>query len=176
MKHAAIILAIVVAAFVVGCQDNNITNPIAGPISAGMQISTAHSAGTIPLNTVVREPYGFNAFTEISGQVTYTTEIVPRDPIPPHPQWALVVTLTTDAVAKPFGLEEPVWRIVGSSRDELALTEDGDGTMVCEKSYALVGRNDRVSLHLQFHCTRQTVVLSRMWLAFSADGRHEDDN
>ncbi len=176
MKHVTFVLAMIVSAFVVGCQDNNTTNPIAGPMSGGKQISKTYSGGTIPLIMVLREPYGFNAFTEVSGQVTYSTSLISRDPVPPFSQWAVEVTLATDAVAKPFGLEEPMWRITGSSHDELLLDEDADGAMVLEKSYVLAGRNDGVFLHLQFQIAQQTVALSRMWLALPADVRQGDSN
>lgn len=175
MKHAACILALVVAAFVVGCQDNSITNPITGKSSAERHFSKANSAGTIPLNGVLREPGGFNSFTQITGQVVYTTTLIPRDPIPPNPQWAVLVTLAVDAELRPFGLEDPVWHVSNFSRDELAVSED-DGTMFLEKNYRIEGRNDGVSLHLQFYVTETNVSLVRMWLAQSKVAHSSDGN
>ncbi len=162
MKHATSILAIVVAAFVVGCQDNNITDPTIDTSSGGKQLSKILPVGTIRLNTILHEPRGFNTFTEITGQVEYTTTIVPRDPIPPNPQFAVLVTLALDANLKPFGSEEPVWRVSNSSRDELA---ENDGVLFLEKSYKIEGRNDGVSLRMQFQVTEAGVTLARMWLA-----------
>ncbi len=175
MKHAAFVLAIVVAAFLVGCQDNSITNPITEKVSDSMQLSKTLPVDTIPLNAILREPRGFNAFTEVNGQVAYTITIIPRDPIPPNPQYTVLVTLGLDAELKPFGYEDPVWRISDFSRNELAAVED-DGAMSLEKSYRIEGRNDGVSLHLQFYVTERTVTLARMWLELPKAGHAEDGN
>jgi len=178
MKHAMFVLAIVVAAFIVGCQDNNITNPMAANLSSGNQRSkdVTLPIREIPLHGVMHEPSGYNAFTEINGQIAYTTTLISRDPIPPNPQWAVLVTLTVNADLMPWNSNGPVWGVSGSSRDEFALAEDADGAMVLEKSYTLIGRDDGVSLHLRFCISQETVVLSRMWLALPQADQKENGN
>ena len=161
MKHATFILAIVVAAFIVGCQDNNIINPTPETPSSSKAASKNPTARTIRLDAILREG-GFNTFTEISGQVEYTTTTLPRDPVPPNPQFGVLVTLALDAKLKPFGSENPVWRVSNSSRDELSYN---DGVILLEKTYKIDGRNDGVSLHVQFQVAEENVKVVGMWLA-----------
>lgn len=171
MKHAAFVLAIVVAAFVVGCQDNSITNPTLETPSSSKAAPINPIARTIRLNAIVYE--GFNTFTEITGQVEYTTTSLPRDPVPPSPQFGVVVTLALKAELKPFGSEQPVWRVFNSSRDELS---NSDGVMFLEKSYRIEGRDDEVSLHVQFQVTDENVKVLRMWLVPTKLPRSQDGN
>ncbi len=172
MKNITFVLAIAVAAFVVGCQDNSITDPVIEAAAGGNQSAKVSTTSTIRLNHILRE-VGFNTFTEITGQVEYTTTIVPRDPIPPSPQFAVVVTLALDAMLRPFGSEQPVWHVSAFSHDELV---ESDGVMLLEKSYRIEGRNDGVSLHMQFQITGETVTLAGVWIAQPKVARAKDTN
>lgn len=176
MKSTMLVLATTVAAFVIGCQDNSITNPVAANPSPGSQFSknVMLPLREIPLYGVLREPGGFNAFTEIAGKVVYTSTQIPRDPVPPYPQWAMQVALKVNADLMPLNSNGPVWSISSSSVNELALDSEADRSMLLEESFRIDGRSDGVSLHLQLRIDQETIVLTRMWLVASGVAHSEN--
>ncbi|HCV44007.1 MAG TPA: hypothetical protein DGH68_11025 [Bacteroidetes bacterium] len=163
MKRTASILAILVAAFTIGCQDNTITDPIAATVLEDPLLSKAQPAKPIALNAVLREPGNVvNSFVEVAGQIGYIATIVPLDPIPPNSQYAVRLNLTADALLRPHNSNGPVWSISGSSEEWGAIPESG--TVFLTKRYRIEGRNDGMSLNLKFRITLTSVELNSMWL------------
>lgn len=163
MRRTASILAAMVVTVLVGCQENSITDPIAVTASDGPQLSKTQPASTLDLNAVLREPGNVvNSFIEVTGQVVYTTTLVPLDPIPPNPQYAIRLNMTTDARLMPANSNGPVWSISGSSEDWAAIPESG--TTFLTKRYQIEGRSDGMNLNLRFRITLASVELSSMWL------------
>lgn len=176
MKNATCILAVVVAAFVVGCQNNNITNPTTETPSRSKPAPKIPAARTIRLDAILREPGQFNSFTQIVGQVSYTTTTSQRDPVPPLPQSALVLSLSLSADLSPFGTEKPLWSIAGSSRDELAIDDSKDSPYSPEKTYKIEGRSDGMSLHVNFKISEKNVAVTGMSLQLPKAEYQKDAN
>jgi hypothetical protein len=62
----------------------------------------------------------------------------------------------------PFGYENPVWYVSGSSNDDVATIKDGAASF--EKAYRVTGRNDGISLKVRFRISATSVEVERMWL------------
>jgi len=173
MKHAASILAILSATFILGCQENNITDPVMAAPSEGLQLSKTQPANSLSLDTMLREPGNIvNSYIVVTGQVGYTATVVALDPIPPNPQYAVRLTLTTDALLRPYDSNNPVWSISGASEDWAMIPESGTTSLT--KRYRLEGRNDGMCLNLRFRITLASVELSSMWLEPPHTARAED--
>ena len=162
MKCSMFVLALSIAALMVGCQDNSITDPATtatrtdGRLSRNVPGNIILPVNVIPLHGVMTGGSGLNSLIEINGHVNYTTTIIPRDPVPPNPQYAVSVTLSLDASLCPFGLESPLWGVNGVSSDEVAL-EETDGPVILEKTYAIPGWSAGSSLHIRFRVAPNSV-------------------
>ena len=177
MKRTASILTILIAAFIVGCQGNNITDPITATASEAQRLSKAHPANTLPLNAVLREPGNVvNSFVENIGTVAFTATVVPLDPIPPNPQYAVRLNLTAGAEVRPYQVSVPpllpVWYVSGTSDDWVPIPESGATSLT--KRYQIEGRSDRMILNVRFRITLTSVEVSSMWLELPRTGRAAD--
>jgi hypothetical protein len=120
------------------------------------------------LNTQLVEPGPFhNSITDVSGYIDYTTTMLPLDPVPPFPQFAIRVELSVHAELHPFGYENPVWYVSGSSNDDVATISDG--AVSFEKTYRVTGRNDGISLKVRFRVSATSVEVERLWLELRRD-------
>jgi hypothetical protein len=156
-------LAIAVATFIMGCQDDSITNPIATTASESPQLLKPQPEKTVVLNAILREPGNFfNSFVEVAGHVGYTATVVPLDPIPPNSQYAVRLNLTADVLLRPHNSNGPVWNISGSSDEWAAIPESG--TAFLTKRYRIEGRSDGMFLSMKFRITLTSVELNSMWL------------
>jgi hypothetical protein len=173
MKRTASILAILSATFILGCQENTITDPIAAVGSADRQLSKAQPGNSLILEAVLLEPGNFiNSFIVVTGQVGYTATVVALDPVPPNPQYAVRLTLTADALLRPYYSNYPVWSISGASEDWVMIPDSGTTSLT--KRYRIEGRNDGLWLNLRFRITLASVELSNMWLELPRVVRTDD--
>ncbi len=173
MKHVASSLAILVAAFIVGCQDNTLTDPTSNMQSSDGRLSGSVSGdiiaptNTLALNAVLHVPGNvYNSFVQISGTVTYQATVIPLDPIPPNPQYAVRLNLTANAEVRPnepsVTVMSPVWYVSGTSDDWVPIPESGAAFLT--KRSQIDGRSDGMLLNLRFRITLASVELSSMWL------------
>ena len=183
MKRAASILAFAVAGFIIGCQDNTLTDPT-GAIPTSHGRLNRNGPGNIilpmpslPLNAILHEPGNtFNSFVQISGAVTYQATVVPLDPPPPNPQYAVSLSLTTDAEVRPYQpggpSMQPVWHVSGTSDNWTPIPEDGIAFLT--KRYQIDGRSDHILLNVRFRITLVSIELSSMWLELPPPGHGAD--
>jgi hypothetical protein len=128
MKHAGSILAIAVAAFIVGCQENSIIDPINAGSLRDTQLPKAQQVNSLPLNAILHVPGNVhNSFVEIIGTVAYQATAVPLDPIPPNPQYAVRLNLIVNAKMRPYEPSVPlmshVWYVSGTLDDWVPISE-----------------------------------------------------
>ncbi len=85
--------------FVIGCQENSITDPIEGVNQQDLQKNDDPQVhqGFIELEGILEVPGLPNSFLEINGQVGYVHELVFVDPIPPSPQHFVSLSLQVNA-------------------------------------------------------------------------------
>jgi len=166
-------LAIAIAVFIIGCNESsNITNPT-GSSAVSEKVTKPIGHEQIPLDLILHVPGAFNSFIQVTGSVEYTITIVPRDPIPPNPQFSLLTDLTLDAKMRPYGYQEPVWYAAASTRDDVLPTGADGETGYLTKSYYISGLNRW--LHLSFTLTVTNVELSGSWLESPKVDRERDE-
>lgn len=163
MKGLTSVLLLHIAAFIIGCNESgNITSPT-GNGATSERVAKPIGARQIPLDLILRLPGEFNSLIQVTGSVEYTITILPRDPIPPNPQFSLLIDLILDAEVRPYGLPgPPAWYVGTSTRDDVLPTGEDGRTGYLTKRYFISGLNRW--LHLSFTLTETDVELSRSWL------------
>jgi hypothetical protein len=173
MKNLIISLAAASVLFVIGCQENSITDPIANESANKVQAVTpdTYFHGVIPLEGVLNDPYPVgNSFYRISGQIEYDFRILYMDPIPPAPQRYASLYFETNAdlryfctVCSPSEVDELSGFIAEVSEDFVPL--GGNFASLLEKTFTIQGREDGMVLKVRFAVTNDRIELNAMWLA-----------
>ena len=158
MKRVACVLAIVVTAFMGGCSDDSsFLNPLPETGSARHDFSKDIPRIRIPIHATLVEPgRAFNQILQIDGYLGYSFVVEQRDPP------AAAVDVTVRALVKPFGYDEPIWKIAASSHDELELSQDGFASAT--KRFPIPGRADNLRLCIHFQISEAGMNILRMWL------------
>lgn len=163
-------LSIVVFSFllVVGCQENSITSPVLpNSVQKFQDPQGAITRGTIRLDGILRVPGELNSYYSISGNITYTDQLIEVPNVPPLPQTNVEVTLSVDANLADTAPPHETWNISATSKDELHNMVNGEKML--EKSFSIEGRNDGLVLVCRFHVTANSVELDSRWLSFSSN-------
>lgn len=120
MKSTVVVLAIAIAAFIMGCQDNgNILSPSPIEASQRAELTKRDLCQRILLAGLLHMPGQFNEFAELDGFVEYATTIIPRDPIPPNPQFTVSIDMLVNGNLRPWGSNGPVWHFSGTQQNEV---------------------------------------------------------
>lgn len=165
MKLAMFCATLFAAVLAAGCQDNTMTGPAESVVSPASPLGRDITTNTLSINTVLREPgAAFNSFVAVSGQVQYTTQLVPLDPAPPNPQFAVAVELNIQMDLAPYESNGPVWGVLASSEDWVPFSDDADHSLSLTKRYTIEGRSDDATLNIRFIVNEASVSVDRMWL------------
>ena len=98
MKKLLISFVIFSALFIIGCQENSITDPVSTEaVNKNQTKGGTITSGVIPLEGVLVITGGFQSYYSLEGQINYTHELVPLDPIPPAPQYYINLNLSVRA-------------------------------------------------------------------------------
>jgi len=166
MKKLLYSLVVFSVLFIIGCQENSITDPVSTEsINKNQTTGETFTSGVIPLEDLLIIPGGFQSYYTIKGQINFTHELFWLDPAPPAPQYYVALNLSvkvnlTDESHNTF-------RISTTSEDNIYVSKDG--TYLLEKSFPVLGRNDGMILVCRFLVTTVGVGLNAMWLAFNDD-------
>ena len=172
MKQLLFSLVVFSILFVIGCQENSITDPVsAESIKKDQTTVDPFTSGVIPLEGVLVVPGGFQSYYDIQGQINYTHELVLLSPGPRVPQYYIDLNLSVRAVLTDEG--HNVFRISSESEDFVHVSEDG--ISILEKSFSVLGRRDGLVLVCRFLLTTDGIGLSSMWLGFD-DGHGINKN
>ena len=173
MKNLFVSLVAASVLFVIGCQENSITDPIANEPVEKIQpvIPDTYFHGSIPLENVLADPYPIgNSFYRISGQIDYDFRMFYMDPIPPAPQRYLSLHFETNAdlqyfctVCSPSPEDELAGFIADVSEDFVPL--GGNYVSLLEKTFSIQGREDGMLLKVRFNVTNDRIEINAMWLA-----------
>ena len=173
MKNLFVSLVAASVLFVIGCQENSITDSIANEPVDKVQPATpdTYFHGSIPLESVLADPYPIgNSFYRISGQIEYDFRIFYLDPIPPASQRSASLHFETNAdlqyfctVCSPSPEDELAGFIADVSEDYVPL--GGNFVSLLEKTFSIQGREDGMVLKARFLVTYHRIELSAMWLA-----------
>ena len=98
MKNLFLTIAVFSVLFLIGCQENSITDPISTELVNKDQISAGTlTSGTIPLEGLLVVPGMGQTYYFIEGVINYTHELVMQDPIPPAQQYNVHLNLSVSA-------------------------------------------------------------------------------
>ena len=171
MKKLFLTLVTFSILFVVGCQENSITDPITVEPTNKVQPDPSHQ-GTITLERMLTDPYPvMNSYFILNGEVEYEHSLVYLDPIPPNPQYVVSLNLSVTAdltyfctVCSPTNEDTLAGTISYESNDEIFLSVWEDEIFLLEKSFPIQGREDGMVIVCKFFVTANGIELDEMWL------------
>jgi len=172
MKYVIISL-VVVALFVIGCQENSITDPVVNEQIEKNQTgaSDTYFQGSITLNTILNDPYPIgNSFYRLNGKIDYELRMIYADPIAPTAQRHISVYFQIDAdlryfctVCLPNELDELSGFV--SEVSESYVPVGGNTVSLLEKTFRIQGREDGMVLKAKFSVSNDRIEINTMWLA-----------
>lgn len=173
MKNLIISLAVASVLFVIGCQENSITDPIADKYSNKVQAETpdTYIKGTILLEGVLSDPYLVgNSFYRINGEIEFEQRFVNAEPNNRFSKRYAALYFTTNAslryfctVCSPAEEDKIAGFISEVSEDYVPL--GGNYVSLLEKTFSIQGREDGMVFKCRFLVTASGMELSAMWLA-----------
>ncbi|MCU0332483.1 MAG: hypothetical protein MUE64_05555 [Ignavibacteriaceae bacterium] len=173
MKTLILTLVTLSLAFLTGCQENSITDPVVKDIVIKDQASEPdkYFQGTISLDGLLADPHPvMNTFYRITGQVEYSFSVYIADPIPPVPQRYISVHCNTNAdlvyvctVCSP-SVEDQLAGFIAEAWEEYRPLGENNTTTI-DKTFSIQGREDGMVLKTRFLVTEDKIELNAMWLA-----------
>jgi len=166
MKKLLYSLVVFSVLFIIGCQENSITDQPTNESVNKDQSPAPYQHGFIPLEGMLDDPYPvMNSFYIISGEIEYEHSLVSQNYISLH--------LLTNAdlqylctVCSPSENDMRIAFISNDSEDYFLITQS---FTILEKSFTIQGREDGMVLKCRFLVTTGGIELSSMWLALRAD-------
>jgi len=182
MKTIFVNLLAVLVLFVLGCQENQITDPVPEGATDKTQVQEDYKYGTISLQRMLIDPNPVgNSYFIIYGQVDYKYTLVAANPMVPSSQthFDLYLNIMGDlsyyCTVCPYSEEDELAGSIESSSEDIILVT-GHFISQIEKTYRIQGREDGMVLKCRFLITPNTVELSAMWLALESNSVKATDN
>jgi len=175
MKKILLTLVALSVLFVIGCQENAITDPLSTN-SPGIQGVTNGTAvknitpGIIRFENELLSPYpssypGGECFL-VTGTIGADHKVWQLDPIPPNPQYCVVVKLCVDAEMNCArghrGQERNRWFIECDTENTIYFS--GAEAITLTKYYTVAGRSDMMQLVVDYEVSIDGVALKGMEL------------
>ena len=154
MKKLFLAIVVLSVLFVVGCQENSITEPV-GTFEKTGNLETRE---IIQMNIVIDDP--LTGKVELVGEVYYTHELANSD----HRSSQFHVSVSLELNAQLFdmlGGTHPEWSSSGKSEDSMYISEEG--IYILQKAYSITNRDD-VVLIVQYLVTTEGVGIPNCWL------------
>lgn len=170
MKKLFFAFALLLALFMLGCQEGSITDPVlTGSGDKANTISLAVTSGTIPLEGILKVPGKLNTYYSIKGAVDYAEQVSSSVTTATPSGYDVKVTLSAngtlnDSPLSGQRLEHNLWYFSSDSEDQILVPIDEKYKM--EKVYPISGRRDGMVLVCRFYITTNSVQLGGMWLSF----------
>ncbi len=177
MKKLFLTLVAISVLFVIGCQENAITDPLSTD-SPGIQAVTNETADKnllqdhqdvpdiIRFENVLESPYPSNDPGEsfiVAGTIQVDHKVWQLDPIPPNPQYRVTVGLSMDAEMNcTEGNERNRWFIKCDTENTIYFS--GAEAVTLTKYYTVAGRSDRMQLVVDYEVSIDGVSLQSMKL------------
>ncbi len=160
MKHFSIIVAVVVSALVIGCQDNNQFNPISSDShNTGVVVKKSNTSpdGVFELNTQVTlgNTESVDNTYDLIGQIQYT--------LVPGGDDSYSFSVVTNATLE-SGIKNGTGSVYGESIDPVIIA--AKEAVLYERVYSVSNLQDiQMDLHIQFTLTADEVQVTNMWLS-----------
>lgn len=176
MKKLFLSLVVFSILFVIGCQENTITDPLSTESSGTQGITNVTAIKNItqdvpdvirfenvlesPIPSPVNDPR--ECFI-VAGTIEVDHKVWQLDPIPPSPQYRVSVGLCIDAEMNcTAGLDRNRWYIDCDTENTLYFSDDTAITLT--KYYTVRGRSDRMQLVVDYEVSIDGVSLKNMEL------------
>ena len=154
MKKLFLATVVLSVLFIVGCQDNSITEPVGTLEKTGNPVTRE----IIQMNFMIDDPLAGNV--ELVGEVYYTHELVNSDQL--SSQFLVSVSLDFNAELNDMlGMMHLEWKSSGKSEDSMYISEEG--IYILQKAYGITNRDD-VVLIVQYLVTTEGVGIPNCWL------------
>jgi len=175
MKNLFLIFVAVSVLFVMGCQENTITDPLSteSPEVKGITNVTADKNLTqdykdfqnvIKFKRVVNLPYSPDTYIVVGGTIQVNHNIQNHFADQLNRELRVTVGLLIDAEMKGMESGKNCGFIKENTNNTVYLDKDGGASLV--KYYKVKGRNDGMLLACQFDVTLDGVTLQGMWITF----------
>ncbi|MBK7377949.1 MAG: hypothetical protein IPJ03_02915 [Ignavibacteriales bacterium] len=166
MKKLLFSLVVFSVLFIIGCQENTITDPIQTESTNKIQSpEETFIRGSILLDRIILFPGPGNIIYNLEGQINYSHRLVMVDPLPPATQQYVNLRLSINALLiNPDLPRDNTYAIVSQSVDIVNVAEEG--MYILEKTIPVQGRTDGLVLMCRFIVTTDGVTLNEMWLSF----------
>lgn len=169
MKNLFLTIAVFSVLFLIGCQENSITDPISTESVNKDQISAGTlTSGTVSLEGLLVVPGKGQTYYSIQGVINYTHELVLLDPIPPAAQSYVDLNLSAKANLNDVSTTERNTLSISSESEEFIYVSE-EGIFILEKSFPVHGSNDGLALVCRFLVTTDGVGLIDKWLVVNAE-------
>jgi len=178
MKNLFLSLVVFSILFVIGCQENTITDPLSTESSGIQNVANGTAVKNIiqdnkNVPTIIRfenelpSPYPVNTLIEcfiVAGTIEVKHQVWQLDPAPLNPQYRVNVKLHMDAeVNCTKGPYITPWLIKGDTEDTFYFLE-AEKKVTFTKYYKVLGRSDRMQLVCKYGVTLEGVSLIDMKL------------
>lgn len=161
MKKVSIVVAVVVSALVIGCQENNQFNPISSDFSHNTgsvaKKSSSNPDGVFELKTQVTigNIESVDNTYDLVGQIQYT--------LVPGGDDSYAFSVVTDATLESIGTKNGTGTVYGESIDPVFIT--AKEAVAYERVYSVSNIKDKeMDLHIEFSLTADEVQISNIWL------------
>ena len=175
MKNLFLFFVAVSVLFVIGCQENSITDPLSteSPGIRGVTNETAvkdiprdyqDHPNIIRFQKKLKPPFTtfYNHTFVVGGAIKFEHNVDYLNP--PGPLYRVTVNLSINAELKETWLGgSACWAIAGETKDVIYLS--GNHSVVLIKYYSVKGREDGMKLALRFGIDKDGVALIDLWLA-----------
>ena len=174
MKNLFLIFVAVSVLFVMGCQENTITDPLSAETieTQGATNETVDKdiprdyqdhPNIIKFQKKLEPPFAtfYNHTFEVGGAITFEHNLEYLNP--PGPLYRVTVNLSVNAELKEEWLGGSArWAITGETKDLIYLT--GNHSVILVKYFKIDGRSDGMELAIRFGIDKDEVVLIDLWL------------
>jgi hypothetical protein len=154
MKKLLLTAVVFSVLFIIGCQENSITDPV-GTLEKRSNTDTRE---IIQMNFMIDDPLAGKV--ELVGEVYYTHELANSD----HRSSQFLVSVSLELNVQLFdmlGGTHPEWSSSGKSEDSMYISEEG--IYILQKAYSITNRDD-VVLIVQYLVTTEGVGIPNCWL------------
>ncbi len=165
MKNLFLTLSACFLLFSFGCQENNITEPLATEVAQkdNFQQGT-YLHDFIKLEGTLRDPSRpFNCCLQLRGQIEYEHRLVYTDPTNPFSPYFVNLKLSIEAeLFERNSITDPIWHISEISEDKVDVQTEQIHYLT--KYFKVQDRDDYMYLVCRFIVTGNNILLDGMWL------------
>jgi hypothetical protein len=177
MKKFIFSLVISSVVFLIGCQENSITDPVQEDLQKND--TGLDNRGTIVLEGDLADPRVLidgAKYLTIMGAVKFKHRFEYTDAAPPAPQQYVSLSLSMNAELQDRNSPtDVIWSLSGESRDIIYVSDNIDRNYMLYKYYTIQGNDDGMRLVCRFLVTTKGVDLNEYWVQLqSIDGSYQD--